>query len=65
MITYDIAIHAKIIKTLSPPAPCSLLPAPFPLPPCSPNDKYLTGHDIIGSFPALTIEYLKQLSIII
>ena len=39
LITYDIAIHAKITQTLSPPAPCSL-------PPCSPNDKYLTGHDI-------------------
>ncbi len=38
-ITYDIAIHAKITQTLSPPAPCSLLP-------CNPNDKYLTGHDI-------------------
>ncbi len=62
-------IHAKIIQTLSPPAPLGIAPLATTrltratqwltcsLPPCSPNDKYLTGqtgHDISPNHPYLT-----------
>ena len=30
-----------------------------PLPPCSPNDKYLTGHDITGAMPLRRIYVLQ------